>query len=208
LQDRLARKVIADTTFDPSTVQTVAGVDVGFRGDIARAAVVVVALPDLTPVDSALAEVPVRFPYVPGFLALREGPAVLAAFDRLATWPDLILFDAQGLAHPRRLGLASHIGVLLDWPSIGCAKSRFIGTHDEPGNAVGDWVPLFDRGDTIGAVLRTRVGVKPLFVSIGHRVNLPTALEFVLSCTRGFRLPETTRLAHKLASGKDVEIQP
>jgi deoxyribonuclease V len=204
LQGRLAAMVTTDTTFDSSAVLTVAGVDVGFRGDIARAAVVVLALHDLTPLDSALVEVPVRFPYVPGLLALREGPAVLAALDRLVTWPDLILFDAQGLAHPRRLGLASHLGVLLDWPSIGCAKSRLTGTHDEPGEAVGDWVPLLDGDDTIGAVLRTRSGVKPLYVSIGHRVDLPTAVEFVLRCTRTYRLPETTRFAHRLASGKDI----
>lgn len=206
LQNQLAEKVITQTTFDPSAVQTVAGVDVGFKGDLARAAVVVLSFPDLEPVDYALAEVPVTFPYVPGLLAFREGPSVLAALEQLATWPDLFIFDAQGLAHPRRLGLASHMGVILDWPSIGCAKSRLTGFHEEPGDAVGDWVPLSDAAQTIGAVVRSRVGVKPLYISIGHRIDLPTAQDFVLRCSRGYRLPETTRYAHKVAGGIELEV--
>ncbi len=206
LQSRLAAKVVAETTFDPSAVQTVAGVDVSFQGDVARAAVVVLGFPGLEPVDYALAEVPVSFPYVPGLLAFREGPAVLAALEKLATWPDLFVFDAQGLAHPRRLGLAAHLGVILDWPSIGCAKSLLTGTHDEPGEGVGDWAPLLDGDETLGAVVRTRVRVKPLFVSIGHRVDLVTAVAFVLRCTRGYRLPETTRYAHKVAGGARLQI--
>jgi deoxyribonuclease V len=206
LQADLAEKVICETTFDPEGVQTVAGVDVGFRGGSARAAVVVLGLPGLEPVDCALAELPVTFPYVPGLLALREGPSVIAALEKIRAWPDLILFDAQGLAHPRRLGLASHLGVILDQPCIGCAKSRLVGVHEEPGNAVGDWVPLEDEGQTVGAVVRSRAGVKPLYVSIGHRIDLPTAIEFVLRSCRGYRLPETTRYAHRVASG--AEMQP
>lgn len=206
LQSRLAAKVVAETTFDPSAVQTVAGVDVSFQGDVARAAVVVLGFPGLEPVDYALGQVPISFPYVPGLLAFREGPAVLAALEKLATWPDLFVFDAQGLAHPRRLGLAAHLGVILDWPSIGCAKSLLTGTHDEPGETVGDWAPLLDGDETLGAVVRTRVRVKPLFVSIGHRVDLVTAVAFVLRCTRGYRLPETTRYAHKVAGGARLQI--
>lgn len=206
LQARLAEKVIAETTFDPDAVRTVAGVDVSFPGDMARAAVVILRFPELEPVGYVLAEVPVTFPYVPGLLALREGPSVLAALEKLTTWPDLLIFDAQGLAHPRRLGLAAHLGVILDWPSIGCAKSRLTGVHDEPGEAVGDWAPLYDKGETIGAVVRSRAGVKPLYVSIGHRVDLPTAIEFVLRCTQGYRLPETTRYAHKVAGGAKLQI--
>ena len=206
LQTQLAEKVVTETTFDPSAVQTVAGVDVGFKGNLARAAVVVLSIPGLEPVDYALAEVPVTFPYVPGLLAFREGPSVLAALEKLTTWPDLFIFDAQGLAHPRRLGLASHMGVILDWPSIGCAKSRLTGLHEEPGDAVGDWVPLMDAGETIGAVVRSRVAVKPLYISIGHRVDLPTAQGFVLRCSRGYRLPETTRYAHKVAGGLELQI--
>lgn len=206
LQARLADRVVTETTFDPDVVATVAGVDVGFHGEVARAAVVVLSFPELEVVDYALAEVPVTFPYVPGLLAFREGPSVLAALEKLTTWPDLLIFDAQGLAHPRRLGLASHLGVVLDWPSIGCAKSRLVGIHDEPGEEVGEWVPLFDEGQTIGAVVRTRKGVKPLFVSIGHRVDLPMAIEFVLRCTQGYRLPETTRNAHKVAGGVELQV--
>jgi deoxyribonuclease V len=206
LQAQLAQKVIAETTFDPTCVQTVAGVDVGFRGGVARAAVVVLNLPDLEPVDHALAEVAVTFPYVPGLLAFREGPGVLAALDRLALWPDLFIFDAQGVAHPRRLGLAAHMGVILDWPSVGCAKSRLVGEHDEPGNAIGDCVPLLERGEVIGAVVRSRAGVKPLYISTGHRVDLTTAIDFVLQCTERYRLPETTRLAHKVAAGAELQI--
>jgi deoxyribonuclease V len=208
LQAHLAGKVVTEMAFDPASVQTVAGVDVGFRGDVARAAVVVLGFPDLEPVDYALAEVPVTFPYVPGLLAFREGPSVLAALEKLTTWPDLFVFDAQGLAHPRRLGLAAHMGVILDWPSIGCAKSRLAGSHDEPGDTVGEWASLLDAGQTIGAVVRSRARVKPLYVSIGHRVDLPAAIDFVLRCTRGYRLPETTRYAHKAASGLGLQIEP
>jgi deoxyribonuclease V len=207
LQGQLAEKVTAETTFDPAAVQTVAGVDVGFQEDVARAAVVVLGLPGLEPVDCALAEVRVTFPYVPGLLAFREGPSVLAALEKLTIWPDLFVFDAQGLAHPRRLGLASHLGVILDWPSVGCAKSRLIGACREPGDAVGEWTPLLDADETIGAVVRSRVGVKPLYVSIGHRVDLPTAIDSVLRCGRGYRLPETTRYAHRVAGGEELQIE-
>jgi len=201
LQARLAEQVIAQTTFNPEAVRTVAGVDVGFRGDVARAAVVVLRFPELEPVDFARAEVPVTFPYIPGLLAFREGPGVLAALERLTTWPDLLLFDGHGQAHPRRLGIAAHMGVILDRPSIGCAKSRLCGQHDEPGDAAGDWTPLRDGDQTIGAVVRSRAGVSPVYVSVGHRIDLPTAIKFVLRCTRGYRLPETTRYAHRVAGG-------
>ncbi|MFC2029147.1 deoxyribonuclease V [Chloroflexota bacterium] len=200
LQAALSAKVSASTSFDAVAVQTVAGVDVGLQGNMARAAVVVLGLPDLEPIECVTAEVPVTFPYVPGLLAFREAPSVLAALGRLTNWPDLFIFDAHGHAHPRRMGLACHLGVVLDWPSIGCAKSRLVGTHAEPGNRFGDWVPLYDRSKIIGAVVRSRPGVKPVYVSIGHRVDLATAVDFVLRCTRGYRLPETTRHAHRAAS--------
>lgn len=200
LQAELAGRVIAQTTFDPATIETVAGVDVGFRGGDARAAVVVLRYPELDLADCSHASASITFPYVPGLLAFREGPAVLAALDKLTIRPDLLLFDAQGIAHRRRLGLAAHMGVILDWPSIGCAKSRLIGEHEDPKSVAGSWVPLQDAGETIGAVVRTRSGVKPLYVSVGHRVDLPTAIDWVLRCTRGYRLPETSRRAHRLAS--------
>ena len=207
LQLQLAEKVIARTTFDPDGVQTVAGVDVGFQGEMARAAVVVLALPSLRPVDYAVAQVPVTFPYVPGLLTFREGPSVLKALRELDTRPDLLIFDGQGLAHPLRIGLAAHMGVILDQPSIGCAKSRLVGEHEEPGNRVGDWTPLRDGNEVIGAVLRTRAGVKPVFVSIGHRVDLETAIDLVLRCTGRYRLPETTRYAHRVAGGTQLDIE-
>jgi deoxyribonuclease V len=204
LQRELAESVIDETTFDPATVRTVAGVDVSIRGDVARAAVVVLRLPDLEPVDCAVHEEPATFPYIPGLLTFREGPTVLSALEQLTIWPDLLVFDGQGIAHPRRIGLAAHMGVILDHPSIGCAKSRLTGTHADPGNSVGDWEPLADEQEVIGAVVRSRAGVKPLYVSIGHRVDLPTAIALVLRCTRGFRLPETTRYAHRVAGGADL----
>ncbi len=204
LQTELAERVIAETTFDPSSVQMVAGVDVSVRKGLARAAVVVLRLTDLAPVDCAIAEKPVTYPYVPGLLAFREGPSVLGALERLSIWPDLLIFDGQGIAHPRRIGLAAHMGVILDHPSIGCAKSRLTGTDSEPGESVGDWEPLIDGGEVIGATVRSRTGVKPLYVSIGHRVDLPTAIQLVLRCTRGYRLPETSRYAHRAAGGADL----
>jgi deoxyribonuclease V len=206
LQFQLAEQVIVETTFNPLEVRTVAGVDVGFRGGIAQAAVVVLSFPELQPVDCALGQAPTTFPYVPGLLTFREGPSVLDALEKLKIWPDLFVFDGHGLAHPRRIGLAAHMGVILDHPSIGCAKSRLTGSHDEPGEAVGNWVPLSDQGEVIGAVVRSRAKVKPLYVSVGNRVTLLTAIELVLRCTRGFRLPETTRYAHRVAGGAKLEI--
>jgi len=207
LQLQLAEKVIPATTFDPAAVQTVAGVDVSFGADMAQAAVVVLRLPDLEPVDYALGKAPLTFPYVPGLLTFREGPSVLKALEKLTIYPDLFIFDGHGMAHPRRIGLAAHMGVVLDHTSIGCAKSRLTGTHDDPGNVRGDWVPLWDQEATIGAVVRTQPGVSPLYVSIGHRVDLSTAVDFVLRCTRDHRLPETTRYAHRVASGARFQLE-
>jgi len=208
LQARLAKQVVARTTFKRNAIKTVAGVDVGFEGGVARAAAVVLSFPDLEPLDFSLGEAPVTFPYVPGLLAFREGPAVLAALARLATWPDLFLFDAQGIAHPRRLGLAAHLGVVLDSPSIGCAKSRLVGSHDEPGKAMGDWVYLYSDKQVIGVVVRTKVGAQPLYLSVGHRVDLEAARDLVLRCVKGHRLPEPTRLAHDIASRAALPAKP
>jgi len=184
-------------------VRHVAGIDVGFEGagSVTRAAVAVLDFPTLRPVASALARLPTTFPYVPGLLSFREIPAVLEALGRLSASPDLLLCDGQGYAHPRRFGLACHLGVLTGLPSIGVAKSRLIGAHGPLPAHKGAWVPLLDGAETIGAVLRTRTGIAPLYVSIGHRVTLPTAIHWVLACTTRYRLPETTRQAHRLASG-------
>ncbi|MCU0842578.1 MAG: deoxyribonuclease V [Thiobacillaceae bacterium] len=184
-------------------IRRVAGVDVGFEdgGRVTRAAVAVLAFPDLAPVDEAVARLATRFPYVPGLLSFRELPAVLAALEGLRARPDVFLCDGQGLAHPRRFGIACHLGVLTDTPSIGVAKTRLTGSHAEPPAERGGWTPLTDGGEVIGAVLRSRGGVKPLYVSVGHRVCLETAVRLVLACTTRYRLPETTRRAHRLASG-------
>lgn len=181
-------------------VRRVVGVDVAYgRGNPLKAAAVALAFDGLEILETATTTLHAGFPYVPGYLSFREAPAVLALLERLTVRPDVILCDGQGLAHPRRFGLASHLGVLTDVPTIGVAKSRLIGEHEEPGAGRGDWAPLMDKGEVIGAVLRTRAGVKPIYVSIGHRVGLETAIRLVLACTTRFRLPETTRIADRLS---------
>ena len=201
IQETLRSRVVRENLAGP--VNTVAGVDVGFEdgGKTTRAAVAVLTFPGLDPVTSATSRSPTRFPYIPGYLSFRELPAVLEALAQLAMMPDLILCDGQGLAHPRRFGIACHLGVLTDIPCIGVAKSRLIGTHDDLPAGKGEWVPLRDAEETIGAVLRTRTRVSPVYVSIGHRVDLAAAIDYTLHCTTRYRLPETTRHAHRLASG-------
>ena len=201
LQREMAGQVIRVDAL--GEVKYVAGVDVGFEDQraITRAAVAVLSYPDLKLVDSAVVRQPTRFPYVPGLLSFREIPALLEALSRLHVEPDLLLCDGQGIAHPRRFGYASHLGVITGVPSIGVAKSRLIGEHADPPLTRGSWVPLYDHREVIGAVLRSRAGIQPLYVSIGHRISLASAVRFVLDCTTRFRLPETTRAAHHLASG-------
>jgi deoxyribonuclease V len=172
--------------------------------DVARAAVVVLSYPGLETLEIARAEKPLDFPYVPGFLSFREGPAVLAAFAKLTHTPDLLMFDGQGIAHPRRLGIAAHIGVLLDLPSIGCAKSLLVGRPTgELGPDAGAWVELIDRREVVGALVRTRRNVKPMYISVGHKIDLPGAVQWVLACCRGYRLPEPTRRAHNAAASSE-----
>lgn len=185
-----------------SDIRQVAGVDVGFEqeGTVTRAAVVVLTFPGLQVVEKSLARLPTTFPYVPGLLSFRELPAVLAALNALKTRPDVILCDGQGIAHPRRFGIASHLGVLLDIPTIGVAKTRLIGKYSDPSESKGSWSPLLDKEEIIGAVLRTRSGAKPVYISPGHRICLGTAISITLACTTRYRLPETTRQAHRLAS--------
>lgn len=180
----------------------VAGIDVGFEdhGRITRAAVAVLRAGDLQLVESALARQPTRFPYVPGLLSFREIPAALGALATLACTPDLLLCDGQGFAHPRRFGLACHLGWLVDVPTIGVAKSRLLGEYALPPAERGAWSPLWDRGELVGAAVRTRRGVKPLFVSPGHRVDVASAVRLTLACTDRYRLPEPSRTAHRLAS--------
>jgi deoxyribonuclease V len=201
IQEQLRHQVVCQN--DLPAVHFVAGVDVGFEdgGKTTRAAVAVLNFPQLSLHEQAVVRVPTTFPYVPGYLSFRELPGVIEALKQLQTTPDLILCDGQGIAHPRRLGIASHLGVITGLPTIGVAKSRLIGTHDEVPNDKGQWVKLWDKDELIGAVLRTRTGVRPLYISCGHRVDLTTAIDYVLACTTRYRLPETTRWAHRLASG-------
>ena len=202
IQQQFRKEVITQDQLE-EPVQFVAGVDMGFEasGTISRAAVAVLSFPSLQLQESAIARRPTTFPYVPGFLSFREIPAVLDALEKISTIPDLILCDGQGIAHPRRFGIACHLGLIVDIPTIGVAKSLLIGNHQEVSEERGSWQPLVNRGETIGAVLRTRVKTKPLYISSGHRVSLSTAIEYVLRCTPKYRLPETTRIADKLASG-------
>ena len=205
LQNRLRSQVVTADRF--GTINTVAGVDIGLKRDIARASVVVLSFPELQVVDIEVAECPVRFSYIPGLLSFREIPPLLTAFDRLKTEPDLVIVDGQGIAHPRRFGLASHLGLILDKPTIGCAKSRLCGRYEEPEQEQGAYTYLTDKGEVIGAVVRTRTNVRVVYVSIGHRISLDSARTWTLACCRGYRLPETTRYAHTAASGKIPTIR-
>jgi deoxyribonuclease V len=203
IQEKLQSEVITEDQLK-EPIQYVAGVDMGFEADgtISRAAVAVLSFPDLQVQETGIARRPTTFPYIPGFLSFREIPAILDVLEKINLTPDLILCDGQGIAHPRRFGIACHLGVLVDIPTIGVAKSLLVGKHEALPEVRGAWQPLTHKRETIGAVLRTRVGVKPLYVSPGHRISLPTAINYVLSCTPKYRLPETTRIADKLASSK------
>lgn len=204
LQRQLARKII-DSDDLPASITSVAGVDAAFpRGrGVTRAAVVLMSFPDLTLIDQAVAQVPTALPYIPGLLSFRELPAVIKALERLSSRPDLVLCDGQGRAHPRRFGIACHLGVETGLPTIGVAKSRLCGRADEPATAKGARSMLLDREEVIGMVLRTRDRVRPVYVSSGHRVSLETAVELVLACCSRYRLPEPVRMADKLAGRGD-----
>ncbi len=202
IQERLRPAVIDQDKL--GRVRYVAGLDIGFqeKNTITRAAVAVLTYPDLQLVEHIVDHRPTSFPYVPGLLSFREAPAALDALAKLEIRPDLLLCDGQGLAHPRRFGLACHIGLLADIPAVGVAKTRLIGQHEPVLESRGSWQPLWLEGEMVGAVLRTRTNVKPVYVSIGHRISLETAIDYVMACTPKYRLPETTRWAHRLASGQ------
>ena len=191
--------------WDERLVNTIAGVDVSIKEEFARAAIVVLRYPELTPVEAAVEDAPLVFPYIPGLLAFREGPAVLAAWGKLQNKPDLLMFDGQGIAHPRGIGIASHMGLWLERPTIGVAKSRLYGIHTEVGLSRGDRADLLDKDtNVIGTVLRTREKTNVLYVSPGHLINVEHATQFVLNCVAGYRLPEPTRWAHKVAGGEKL----
>jgi len=201
IQLSLAKKIVTESkVIDP---RLVAGIDISAPDaqGIATGAVVVLRYPELSIVEVGVAQCKVTLPYIPGLLSFRESPVILAACEKLCNIPDIILIDGQGIAHPRRLGLASHVGLFLDLPTIGCAKSILCGQHQPPGEEAGSHAQLFDNGEIIGAALRTKSGVKPVYVSVGHKIDLASALQWVINCCRGYRLPEPTRLAHLAAGG-------
>lgn len=204
IQHRL--KDMIDPVWAGGPVETLAGTDVGFPDKrTVRAAVVVLTWPDLQVVETRATTRPCAFPYVPGLLAFREVPGLLAALSKLETEPDLLLCDGQGIAHQRRMGLAAHVGILLGRPVIGCAKSVLFGTFEEPPHAKGSVSHMLDKqGEIIGAAVRTRAGVKPVYVSVGNMIDLDTAVGIVLGCSPKYRIPEPLRLAHKLSVGEHV----
>ncbi len=199
LQHTLCQQV--QLTYDAGDIRLVAGVDVGYdmHRNLARAALVTMTIDTLEPITSVVAYAPVTFPYVPGLLSFREAPVILKALEQLPTMPDLLMVDGHGIAHPRRLGIAAHIGVLTGLPTIGVAKSRLCGTYREPGINKGEQSPLYDKQELIGTVLRSRDKVKPLFISPGHRMDQTHAVKWVMRCLTRYRLPEPTRLADKLS---------
>jgi deoxyribonuclease V len=191
--------------WDNRPVHTIGGVDVSIKGEFTRAAIVVLSYPDLTPLEASVEDAPLVFPYIPGLLSFREGPAVLAAWHKLQNKPDLLMFDGQGIAHPRGIGIASHMGLWLERPTIGVAKSRLYGLHAEVGPKLGDRADLLDKStNVIGAVIRTREKTNPLYISPGHLMDVEHAVEYVMACITRYRLPEPTRWAHKVAGGENL----
>ncbi|MDQ6642899.1 MAG: deoxyribonuclease V [Chloroflexota bacterium] len=203
LQRILAAKIIRTDQLVRDPAQLVAGVDMAINEETnkARAAVVLLTYPEMEVIERHVYEEPIRMPYIPGLLSFREIPCILGAFAQLNQQPDLVMVDGQGIAHPRYLGIASHLGLWLDLPTIGCAKSILRGHYDEKalGEEARAWLPLTYKHETIGAAVRTRTRVKPMIISLGHRISLPTSLHYVLACSKGYRLPEPTRQADKLS---------
>jgi deoxyribonuclease V len=201
IQLSLAKRVAVENgVINPCLV---AGIDISSPDaqGVARGAVVVLSYPELNIVEIEIAQDKITMPYIPGLLSFRESPLILAACEKLTSIPDLVLIDGQGIAHPRRLGLASHVGLFLDLPTIGCAKSILCGRHQPLSEEAGSHAELLDKGELIGAALRTKSGVKPIYVSVGHKIDLASALQWAMNCCRGYRLPEPTRLAHLAAGG-------
>ncbi len=199
LQRKLRAEVISDRPINLGAIRLVAGVDVSVKNEESQAAIVVVTYPGFLPVETVLARRPTPFPYIPGLLSFREGPVLEEAFDKLKAEPDVFLFDGMGIAHPRRIGIASHMGLWLDSPTIGCGKTLLCGRYGNLPDEKGAAAPLVDKGETIGVALRTRTAKNPMFISPGHLADIPTAAELVLNCSPKYRLPEPIRLAHNAA---------
>jgi deoxyribonuclease V len=199
LQRQLVKEVIYDRPLKLDAIRLVAGVDVSVKDNVSQAAVVVASFPDLRPVETVLWQMPTPFPYIPGLLSFREGPVLEEAFRRLEHEPDVFIFDGMGRAHPRRIGIATHMGLWLQRPTIGCGKTLLTGKYVEPPDERGAQTDLVDRGEVIGVILRTRAGVKPVYISVGHLADLLTSVELVMRCTSRYRLPEPIRFAHNAA---------
>lgn len=201
LQMSLAHRLISDTPIDIDSVKTVAGVDVSVKNNVSQAAVVVMNYPDLEIIETVRAQQPTSYPYVPGLLTFREGPVLVDAFEQLENEPDVFIFDGMGQIHPRKIGIAAHLGLWLEKPTIGCGKTHFIGDYDTPAMEKGSYSDLMYKGEQLGVVLRTRTNVKPVYISVGHMADLNTAVSLTMECTPQYRLPRPTRQAH-IAAGK------
>jgi len=205
LQQKMRGEIEYQRPLDLSAIKLVAGVDVSVKPhfetglDHSQAAIAVLSFPDLQPVETVLAAMPTPFPYIPGLLSFREGPVLEEAFKKLQSTPDVFIFDGMGRAHPRRMGIASHMGLWLQRPTIGCGKTHLTGKYVDPPDERGAYSELTDRGDVIGVVLRTRKGVKPVYISVGHLAELSTSIELIMRCTPKYRLPEPIRAAHNAA---------
>jgi deoxyribonuclease V len=203
-QKSLASSVIREDRFIQDPPKLIGGADVGFEqdGEITRAAMVLLTYPDLELVEYQIARIPTTMPYIPGFLSFREYPALLAAWEKLSQKPDLLFVDGHGISHPRRLGVASHFGLLVDVPTIGVAKKRLCGMFEPLSAEPGALAPLMDKQEQLGWVWRSKARCNPLFIATGHRVSADSALAWVQRCTQGYRLPEPTRWADAVASGR------
>jgi len=201
LQNDLASQLINDTPIDLKNVKTIAGVDVSVKNNISQSAVVVMTYPELDIIETVRAKLPTSYPYIPGLLTFREGPVLEEAFIQLENVPDVFVFDGMGQIHPRKIGIAAHMGLWLDKPTIGCGKTHFIGDYDEPALEQGSYSKLMYKGDQLGVVLRTRAKVKPVYISVGHRADIDSAVQLILACTPKYRLPRPIRQAH-IAAGE------
>lgn len=203
LQKTLAENVIDDTALDLTAIQTVAGVDVSVKQGLSQAAVVILSYPDLELLETVRAQQETGYPYIPGLLTFREGSVLEEAFNKLRHEPDVFIFDGMGKIHPRKMGIASHMGLWLDKPTIGCGKTHFIGDYEPPALEKGSSSPLYYKGEQLGVVLRTRSKVKPVYISVGHRIDLASAIALTLAVTPKYRLPRPIRLAHNAAGQFD-----
>jgi len=199
IQKDLATQLVDDTPLAIANIRFIGGVDVSVKNNVSKAAVVVLTYPRLELVEAVTASQPTPFPYVPGLLTFREGPVLVEAFEQLQQEPDVFLFDGMGRIHPRRTGIATHMGLWLGRPTVGVGKTHFIGEYDPPGVPKGSYSPITDKGEVIGNVLRTRTNVKPVYVSVGHLADLPTATALTLACAPKYRLPNPIRMAHHTA---------